>query len=79
MKVKLGWYATGTLVALVVLATSGCGPAEFKPETGGSEEAIKKVESGGTFYSPPVGAPVPGSQPPGGAPSGVPTGPPSGG
>jgi len=50
---------------VLAAALAGCGPAQYKAETKGSEEAMQDFQKTGTFYRPPAGAPVPGAAPSG--------------
>ena len=51
------------LGASLVMAAAlvGCGPAQYKAETKGSDAAMQDFQKTGTFYQPPAGAPVPGA------------------
>ncbi len=54
------WGIIGVLVVgVVVFMVMRNGGSTFKPETGGSEAAQKKLQQTGQFYTPPPGAPVP--------------------
>ena len=66
------WVVLGVLIVIVaVVGYKMFAPRSFKGDTAGSEQAIQNVKQGGTFYTPPAGAPVPGA---GGTPTTMPSG-----